>query len=170
MRRLVRIAAVIEAVSDRTGRAVAVAMPLMVLAIGWEVFARYALNAPTIWAYDTALMLWAWMGLVGGAMAMRQDRHIRVDILVQHLPVRARALLELLTLPLVVFFLGLVVWQVGLTALDALASGARRPTEWAPPLVLFLAPAVLGAALLLLQCAATAIRALVTLAGRGGGA
>lgn len=68
MRRLVRIAQVIEAVSDRTGRAVAIAMPLMVLAIGWEVFARYALNAPTIWAYDSALMLWAWMGLVGGAM------------------------------------------------------------------------------------------------------
>lgn len=167
MRRLVRIAAVVEALSDRTGRAAAIAMPLMVIVMAWEVFARYFLNAPTLWVYDTALMLWAWMGLVGGALALREDRHIRVDILVQNLSARKRAALELLTMPLVVFFLALVAWQVGLATLDALRYGARRPTEWGPPLVLFLLPGVIGALLLLLQCAATTIRAIATLAGHG---
>ncbi len=166
MRWLVRIAAVVEALSDRTGRAAAIAMPLMVVVMAWEVFARYFLNAPTIWVYDTALMLWAWMGFVGGALAMREDRHIRVDILVQHLSARRRAVLELLTMPLLAFFLVLVAWQVGLATLDAVRNGARRPTEWGPPLVLFLLPAVIGALLLLLQCAATTIRAIETLAGR----
>lgn len=164
MTALVRIAVLIEALSDRTGRAVAVAMPLMVLAIAFEVVARYLFDAPTIWAYDTALMLWAWMGMLGGAMAMRGNHHIRVDILPQRLSPRGRAMLDLITLPLVVFFLALFFWQTSIATADAFASGARRPTEWAPPLVLFLAPAVLGSALLLLQCLAAAIRAVETLA------
>ncbi|MFN3641893.1 MAG: TRAP transporter small permease subunit [Gemmobacter sp.] len=144
--------------SNTVGRLVSVCLPAMVAVIGFEVVARYAFAAPTRWAYDMALLLFAWAGMLGGAAALRRDAHIRVDIVTARLGPRGRAAMDLVTLPFAAFFLGLVVWQVGLTALDAWERGLRRPTDWAPPLVLFLAPAPLGATLLLLQAGANAVR------------
>ncbi|HHZ09712.1 MAG TPA: TRAP transporter small permease subunit [Rhizobiales bacterium] len=163
MERLRTIAALIDGLSERTGRALSWLMPAMVVVIAVEVAARYVFAAPTIWAYDSALMAYAWLGLVGGAFAMKRGAHIRVDLITAHLSPRGRAVLELVGAPFVAFFLVLVVWQVGMASLDALASGSRRPTEWAPPLILFLATAPLGGALLLLQLASQMIRAIEVL-------
>ena len=160
MERLRRVAAVIDALSERTGRALSWLMPAMVVVIAFEVVARYLFAAPTIWAYDTALILYAWLGLVGGAFAMKRGAHIRVDLFTANLSPRRQALLDLIGAPFIIFFLVLVVWQVGMASLDALASGSRRPTEWAPPLILFLATAPLGGALLLLQLASQIVKAL----------
>lgn len=160
MERLRIVAAAIDTLSERTGRALSWLMPAMVLVIAFEVAARYLFAAPTIWAYDSALMLYAWLGLLGGAFAMKRGVHIRVDLFTERLSPRGRAVLELIGAPLVAFFLCLVAWQVGNAALDALQTGSRRPTEWAPPLVLFLGAAPLGAALLLLQLASQVIKAL----------
>lgn len=160
MERLRFVAAAIDRLSERTGRALSWLLPLMVLVIAFEVVARYLFSAPTIWAYDSALMLYAWLGLLGGAFAMKRGAHIRVDLFTARLPPRGQAVLELVGAPLIGFFLCLVVWQVGTAALDALLAGSRRPTEWAPPLVLFLGAAPLGAGLLLLQLASQVIKAL----------
>lgn len=159
MERLREVAAAIDALGERTGRALSWLMPAMVVVIAVEVVARYVFAAPTIWAYDSALILYAWLGLVGGAFAMKRGAHIRVDLFTANLSPRGQALLELLGAPFVAFFLVLVVWQVGMASLDALASGSRRPTEWAPPLILFLATAPLGGALLLLQLVSQMIKA-----------
>lgn len=160
MQRLRGIAAAIDGLSERTGRALSWLMPAMVVVIAFEVVARYVFAAPTIWAYDSALILYAWLGLVGGAFAMKRGAHIRVDLFTANLSPRRQAVLELVGAPFVAFFLVLVVWQVGMASLDALASGSRRPTEWAPPLVLFLVTAPLGGALLLLQLASQVVKAL----------
>lgn len=157
----------IDRLSERTGQWLSLLMPAMVLVIGFEVVARYFFAAPTIWAYDTALLCYAWLGMLGGAFAMKRNGHIRVDIVSSRLPPRGQAALELVTFPLVAFFLVLVVWQVGLAALDAWHTGSRRPTEWAPPLILFLGAAPVGAVLVLLQLTAGAIRAYGVLTGSG---
>ncbi len=160
MERLRKVAAAIDGLSERTGRALSWLMPAMVVVIAFEVVARYLFSAPTIWAYDSALILYAWLGLVGGAFAMKRGAHIRVDLFTANLSPRKQALLELIGAPFVAFFLVLVVWQVGMASIDALQTGSRRPTEWAPPLILFLATAPLGGALLLLQLFAQMVKAL----------
>jgi TRAP-type C4-dicarboxylate transport system permease small subunit len=149
----------VDGLNGGLGRLVSLFLPVMVAAISFEVVARYAFSAPTRWAYDTALILFAWLGMLGGPLALRRDAHIRVDIFTARLTERARALVDLATLPLVGFFLILVVWKVGWAAIDAWQNGLRRPTDWAPPLFLFLAPAPIGAALLLLQAISNSIRA-----------
>ena len=75
MRRFVRA---VDGLSERLGRLLAWGMPLMVLVICWEVGARYLAGAPTVWAYDTALIVYAWVGMLGGAYALKNDAHIRV--------------------------------------------------------------------------------------------
>ncbi len=155
----------VDRLSERVGSWLTWLLPAMVLVIGFETVSRYFFSSPTIWAYDMALLLYAWLGMLGGAFAMRRNAHIRVDILSSRLPPRGQAALELITFPLIAFFLLLVIWQVGAAAVDAWHVGSRRPTEWAPPMVLFLAAAPIGAALVLLQLTAGAIRAFAVLVG-----
>ena len=163
--RAAALAGGIDRLSERTGRLLSWLMPLMVLVIAFEVAARYLFAAPTIWAYDSALLAYAWLGMAGGAFAMKRNAHIRVDIFTARLGPRGQAALTLLGMPLIVFFVGLVIWQSGLAAVDAWERGSRRPTEWAPHLVLFLLAVPVGAALILLQLLSEAIKACAVLTG-----
>jgi len=158
MRLVRRYVRAVDGLSHAIGRAVAWLMPLMVLALAYEVFARYALSAPTIWAFDTGLYLYAFIGMLGGAAALRHDAHIKVDVLTGRLSDRTRAWFDLLTAPLIVFFLVLVVDYVWASAADMYARGARRPTEFAPPLWLLVGAVPVGAVLLLMQLSANLAR------------
>ncbi|MBW8638732.1 TRAP transporter small permease subunit [Hoeflea sp. WL0058] len=158
------LARTIDRLSELSGRLLTLLMPVMVLVIAIEVVARYLFSAPTIWVYDSALMIYAWVGMLGGAFAMKRDSHIRVDIFYSRFSDKGRAILDIVGAPIIAFFMVLVVWQVGLIAIDALETGSRRPTEWAPPLILFLAPIVVGAAAILVQLLSNMIKAVTILA------
>jgi TRAP-type C4-dicarboxylate transport system permease small subunit len=149
----------VDRLSTAVGLLAAGLMPVMVLVLFYEVVSRYVFSAPTIWAFDTSIFLFGYLGLLAGAYALRLDEHIRVDIFSSQLRPRGRAVLELLTAPLVVFFLLLVVIYAGEAALDALVRGTRRPTDWAPPVGHLMAMIPTGAALLLLQATANWVRA-----------
>lgn len=166
MRALAILVRMVDRISLLAGAAMIVLMPAMVVVIAFEVVARYFFSSPTIWAYDVALLCYAWLGMVGGAMALKRNSHIRVDILSSRLSRRGQAVLELVAFPVMAFFLLLIVWQVGAIGLESWHTGSRRPTEWAPPLILFLAAAPVGAVLVLLQLAANTVRAAFVAAGR----
>ena len=52
----------------------------MVVALTYEVLARYLFHAPTIWAYDTTYMLYGSHFMLGAAYCLLQGGHIRTDI------------------------------------------------------------------------------------------
>jgi len=64
-----------------SGKAAALIMPMLASVVATEVFSRYCLNAPTIWAYDLSLFMFGYMAALGGAYAQQQRAHINVDIL-----------------------------------------------------------------------------------------
>ena len=46
-----------------------------------EVFARYVLKEPTIWALDVTTMSYAALFMLGSALALLKGAHVRTDIL-----------------------------------------------------------------------------------------
>lgn len=157
----------VDRLSELVGMAMSVLAPLMVLVLVWEVVSRYVFGAPTIWAYDTAIFLFGYIGLLAGANVMRQRQHINVDLVYNLFPPRGRAVLDVIGGLLVFFFLGLVVVYGWGAAIDAIRHGARRSTEWAPPVGHFMLMIPVGAFLLLLQASANWLRSLhVALTGR----
>ena len=75
------------------------------------VFFRYVVSSPFMWTEELARYLMVWMGFVAISIALRQDRHIKVEFLVSRLPAGAgRAVLYLVDL-LVGLFMGFLVWQ-----------------------------------------------------------
>lgn len=61
-----------------------------------EVFLRYVLNAPTIWAHETSTFLCAVAFLYGGLLCVSRDSHIRVVMVYQILPKRVKRAVDVL--------------------------------------------------------------------------
>lgn len=62
----------------------------LVAATTWEVVSRYALGAPTIWAYEIGYTLTGSHFLLAMAYTLRAGEHIRIDVLSHHLPAAVR--------------------------------------------------------------------------------
>jgi len=149
---------VIDEISRWSGRLVAILVPLMVLALSYEVISRYFFNAPTLWAQDVAVFSFGYVGLVGGAYVMRERAHINVDLFYARMRPRGKALCDVITGVIAMFFLTLVVIYGWRETARAFELGLGRPTDWAPPLGPFILPIVIGGVLLLLQTLANWVR------------
>lgn len=148
----------VDAVSALAGRAVSVGVPLMVLSLSYEVISRYFFDAPTLWAQDTSIFLFCYIGLIGGAQAMRERAHINVDLIYGRLRPRGKAACDSFTGLFALFFLILVVVYGAQEAIRSFELGLRRPTDWAPPVGPFVLATVIGATLLALQTFANWLR------------
>ncbi len=147
-------------VSRFIGLAVSVLCPAMVAVLAFEVLARYIFDAPTIWAYDSSIFMFGYIGLLAGALVQKERAHINVDLVYNLFGRRGRAVLDLLSGLLIFFFLVLVIVYTWQPMVSAFKHGETRPGEWAPPMGHYWLMIPVGAALLILQEAANWIKSL----------
>jgi TRAP-type mannitol/chloroaromatic compound transport system permease small subunit len=125
---------VIDGISEWSGRLFAwMIIPLM-LALSYEVFARYLFNAPTIWAYDTSYMVYGSHFMLGAAYTLLKGGHIRTDIFYQNWSPRTQGIVDA-TLYLLLFFPGMIFffWMSGQEGLHSLSIGERSDASpWRP--------------------------------------
>jgi TRAP-type mannitol/chloroaromatic compound transport system permease small subunit len=150
----------VDRLSEAVGLLVSVLMPAMVVVLAIEVVARYVFDSPTLWAYDTAIFMFGYTGLLGGAYALKRKEHINVDLFYSRLSPRGKAVLDVLTGLLFFFFMTLVVVYGWTTAIEAIKGGEATATLWGPPIGHFKLMIPIGAALLILQGLANWIRSL----------
>mgnify|MGYP001614480923 CR=1 FL=1 len=97
----------IERITRSAGILASFALVPLVLATCYEVFARYSMDAPTIWAYEVGYFLTGSHFLLGMAFTLQAGEHIRIDIFSGHFAPRTRAVIDLLgytvTLPLMIW-------------------------------------------------------------------
>lgn len=97
----------IERATGSVGIFAAMALVPLVLATCWEVFSRYVMNAPTIWAYEIGYLLTGSHFLLAMAFTLKAGEHIRIDIFSGKFSARTRAVIDLLgycvTLPLMLW-------------------------------------------------------------------
>src|SRR5687767_11249026 len=49
--------------------------------VTWEVFSRYALDAPHAWAFDAMAMFYGTLFMMAGAYTLSKNGHVRGDVL-----------------------------------------------------------------------------------------
>lgn len=165
MEKLVRF---LERITSGAGcLAALIAIPLIV-AICYEVFARYAFGAPTVWAYELGYMLTGSHFILGAALTLKLRGHVRIDLIYGHLTPRAQARIDLFFYVLVFLpFLLLVSDALLDYALSAHASGERSgQSAWNPPIWPFRMIIAGGFMLLGLQVIAEILKAAAVLRGR----
>lgn len=72
------------------GRTAAWAFAAIVAIMVYEVVARYAFGAPTIWAHEVSVLLAGFAFVFGGAYCMAEGTHMRITVLVETRPRLAR--------------------------------------------------------------------------------
>ena len=97
----------IEGLSLWVGRAFGWCILILTLSVSYEVFVRYVLNSPTVWAFDMMIQMYGALFLMCGAYALAQDTHVRADVIYRLFPVRVQAGLDFL-LYFLFFFPGIL--------------------------------------------------------------
>lgn len=99
MQGLIRL---IERLSQICGVAAGLAVLALIVVMMTEVFSRYVLGMPTIWAFDVAYMLNGSAFVLACALALKTNQHVSVDILSQNFSPRLRRRIEVVVFTLLV--------------------------------------------------------------------
>ena len=94
----------------------------MVVAIVWQVVARYFFASPTIWSEELARFLVVWVTMLGSAYVLEHGGHVAVTIFVDMMPAPMRRFFEWVRdLIIIAMAGGLAYYGYGFAI-----SGARR--------------------------------------------
>lgn len=92
---MTRILHFIDSLSAWMGRAFAWTVVILTFSTCYEVFVRYVLNSPTVWAFDMSVQMYGALFMMAGAYALSQDAHVRGDVLYRLMPKRMQASIDL---------------------------------------------------------------------------
>ncbi|WP_274426434.1 TRAP transporter small permease subunit [Chelativorans sp. YIM 93263] len=80
-------------------------LALIVVLVGVAAAAR-VVGAPIIWSIEIAQLLFAWLAMVAADLALQQDRHIGMSLLLDLLPPSLRHYAEVLNILILVALVG----------------------------------------------------------------
>ncbi len=153
-------------INGRLGKILTVIIPIIVLIVVFEVISRYIFNAPTIWAWDVNMLLFAMTVFLGGGFVLKENKHISVDIVYDKWSPRKKAIADLITSPLFFFFIGILLWQMCKMTMDSVAEREVLSTVFAPPVYPIKILITIGIFLVALQGVAKFIRDFRTVFGK----
>ena len=159
---LLRLVRTIDRFTDATGIWIAALSLPLVAAVTWEVVARYAFGAPTVWAFDMTYMLYGTLFMLGSAYALHKGAHIRTDFLYEKWSVRTQGTIDAVAYivffypALITFFV--VSWNEAFYAWTINETSEQTP--WRPILWPFKLVVPVACLLLLLQGISETIKSL----------
>ena len=137
----------------------------LTLQVSWEVFSRYALNAPHAWAFDVMAMFYGTLFMMAGAYTLAVNGHVRGDVLYGFFTPRVQATIDL-TLYILFFIPGVValVWAGYYYAADSWRINEHsNVTADGPPIYPFKTVIPVAGAILLAQGIVEIVRCVICL-------
>jgi TRAP-type mannitol/chloroaromatic compound transport system permease small subunit len=135
----------------------------LTLQVSWEVFSRYALDAPHAWAFDVMAMFYGTLFMMAGAYTLSVNGHVRGDVLYGFFTPRVQATIDL-TLYFVFFIPGVValVWAGYYYAADSWRINEHsNVTADGPPIYPFKTVIPVAGAILLAQGIVEIVRCVI---------
>jgi len=86
----------IDRVSTWVGQAFSWLIVVLTFFVSWEVFSRYALDAPHAWAFDAMAMMYGTLFMMAGAYTLSKNGHVRGDVLYGFFRPRTQATIDLI--------------------------------------------------------------------------
>ncbi len=160
---MTRILHFIDSLSAWFGKAFAWCIVILTFSTCYEVFVRYVLNAPTVWAFDMSVQMYGALFMMCGAYTLSQGAHVRGDVLYRLLPKKTQAKIDFV---LYILFLmpgavALIYYGYGFAA----DSWFYKEVSWSSPariqIYYFKTLIPIAGVLVLLQGIAEAVRCLI---------
>ncbi|GBF29774.1 hypothetical protein MnTg03_01350 [bacterium MnTg03] len=160
---MTRILHFIDSLSAWFGKAFAWCIVILTFSTCYEVFVRYVLNAPTLWAFDMSVQMYGALFMMCGAYTLSQGAHVRGDVLYRLLPKKTQAKIDF-----VLYILFLMPGAVALIYYGygfASDSWFYKEVSWSSPsriqIYYFKTLIPIAGVLILLQGIAEAVRCLI---------
>ena len=160
---LTRILHFIDSLSAWSGKAFAWCIVILTFSTCYEVFVRYVLNAPTVWAFDMSVQMYGALFMMSGAYALSQGAHVRGDVLYRLLNKKTQAKIDLVLYILFLMpgALALIVYGYGFAS----DSWFYKEVSWSSPariqIYFFKTLIPIAGTLVLLQGIAEAVRCII---------
>ena len=110
---------------------------------------------PAAWTLESAQFLMVAYFLLGGAYYMQLDAHVRMDLFYSRWSPKTRALVDVLTIGFLIFYLVLLLYGGISSTQYALEYDETSYSAWSPPMAPIKIVMCIGIALMLLQAIAT---------------
>ena len=148
----------VDYASDKVG---IVAMALIAAMIGillLDAVTRNLIKIPLHWCIELAQFTLTAYYFMGGAMTLKNNDHVRMDLLYDRLSEKGKAWMDLVTSACLFFYIG-VLLTGGISSLQyAIATGERRFSIWNPSMIPIKVLMVACLILMLLQTISLAIK------------
>jgi len=123
----------IDSISAWIGKAFAWCILVMTFGVSYEVFVRYVLRDPTVWAFDISYIMYGTLFMMGGAYTLSRDGHVRGDVLFRLWPPKVQATIEFV-LYFLFFFPGVAAliysgWEYALESWSYLEVSVMSPAN-----------------------------------------
>lgn len=156
----------VDAVNRRLGRLVMYMIFLMMGLLLFSSITRSFFGVSYIWIVEMAQFMMAAYYLLGGGYSMQLDSHVRMDLAYGVLSDRRKAMLDVMTVFLLIFYLCFLL-AGGISSTEyALQYGQKNYSSWGPPLAPIKIIMCIGIFLMLLQVIATFFKDLAKALGR----
>lgn len=141
----------VETVSVAGGQMAKGAILLMMGLIVYDVLMRYVFMSPTLFGDEVSGYLLVMAAFLPLAITLKEDRHIRVDVLTKRLPARHQVWLELILSIISIAAVTILLWRSIILTQNLYIRGVIFPSVLQTPLYIPQSLIPLGLSMLLLQ-------------------
>jgi TRAP-type mannitol/chloroaromatic compound transport system permease small subunit len=141
----------VDGLNEAVGKWISYLIIPLTFIVFYEVILRYIFNAPTLWAWDVNMYLGGLMLILGGGYGHLHKAHVLVEVFLEKMSPKQRALLDLIASPLIFFPLAILVWYGWESAWHSIVIKENYTSLWEPPIYYLRMAIPVGGALFLLQ-------------------
>lgn len=126
--------------------------------ISYEIFVREFLALPTVWVTEGTIFGCGLLYLLGGAWTLKQDGHVRVDMIYHGLSKRGKAIIDCFTYFAFLLYVVVMIWFAWQYMMQSIAVWETTMSPWNPPIWPFKIALFASLVMLLLQQTAKFVR------------
>lgn len=127
---------------------------VMIGVLLFDVISDKAFGFVQNWTVETAQFTLAAFYFLAGPKTLKDDSHVRLDLIYANLSDRGKARIDMATVWIVIFYLLVMLWGATSSLQYSWETNQRLPSLWAPSLVPIKILMVICLVLMVLQCLA----------------
>jgi TRAP-type mannitol/chloroaromatic compound transport system permease small subunit len=127
-----KILTLIDGTSTWVGKVTCTLALVVALSIFYEIILREFLGRPTVWVSEATVFGCGLIYMLGGAWTLKQDGHVRVDMLYHGLSKRGKAIIDCVTYFAFLLYILVMIWASWNYMMQSIAVRETTMSPWDP--------------------------------------
>jgi TRAP-type mannitol/chloroaromatic compound transport system permease small subunit len=153
-----KILALIDGTNTWIGKVTSILSLVVAFIIFYEIIVREFFKLPTTWVSEATVFGCGLLYMLGGAWTLKQDGHVRVDMLYHGLSKRGKAIIDCVTYFAFLLYIVVMIWAAWEYMLQSIAVRETTMSPWDPAIWPLKIALVVSMIMLLLQQTAKFVR------------